>query len=389
MEFDNDRPVKHAYGIEIFFWVLLALMNPLVNSCTVFLHDIRIWWLLLLINIFILPAYLFYSVILVHRFLFQKKYLQFSAFTILLVAILQLLLFAIYSIILNFELMAVEEVYFTYDFKTIIRESLWCAINLSLATGIYFIKKALDEKDVLLNLEKDNAIFKLKYLRSQLNPHFLFNTLNSIYSLSMQKSDKAPEIVVKLADLMRYLIYECNEEKVLLSKEIEFIQNYIDIEKIRYNADVRFNIEGDPEGIMIEPFLFISFIENGFKHAFDTAYTNAFIYITLKIKEEQIELSVVNNTNIDLETQAKKIQGTGIRTSKSMLELLYPTTHALNIIQTEKEESRTNELRIKNAKKRLENLYPDSHTLDVILSNNAFTVSLILKTASLDKMHNS
>ncbi len=100
----------------------------------------------------------------------------------------------------------------------------------------------------------------------------------------MQKSDKAPEIVVKLADLMRYLIYECNEEKVPLSKEIEFIQNYIDIEKIRYNADVRFTIEGNPESIMIEPFLFTSFIENGFKHAFDSAYTNAFIYITLKNK---------------------------------------------------------------------------------------------------------
>ena len=92
---------------------------------------------------------------------------------------------------------------------------------------------------------------------------------------------------------------------------------------------------------------------------------------------------------MDLETQAKKIQGTGIRNSKSILDLLYPTTHALNIIQTEKEQSRTNELRIKNARKRLESLYPDSHTLDVILSNNAFTVSLILKTASLDKMHNS
>jgi LytS/YehU family sensor histidine kinase len=260
---------------------------------------------------------------------------------------------------------------------------------MSIATGIYFIKTALDEREALRVLEKDNSNFRLKYLRSQLNPHFLFNTLNSIYSLSMQKSDKAPEMVVKLADLMRYLIYECNEDKIPLTKEIEFIRNYIEIEKIRYNADVRFSVEGEAHEIMIEPFLFISFIENGFKHAFDNTYTNAFIYITIKIKAEQIELSVVNNTSIDLETQAKKIEGTGIRNSRSILDLLYPTTHALNIIQTEKEQNRTSELRIKNAKKRLENLYPDSHTLDVILSNNAFTVSLILKTASLDKMHNS
>ena len=205
----------------------------------------------------------------------------------------------------------------------------------------------------------------------------------------MQKSDKTPDVVVKLADLMRYLIYECNEDKVPLNKEIEFIQNYIEIEKIRYNADVRFTIEGNTDEIMIEPFLFISFIENGFKHAFDSAYTNAFIYINIKVQPEQIELTVVNNTSINLETQAKNIQGTGIRNSKSILELLYPTSHALNIIQTEKEESRTSELRIKNAKKRLESLYPDSHTLDVILSNNAFTVSLIIKPGLLDKVHNS
>jgi len=389
MEFDNDKPVKRAYKIEILYWVLLALINPLVNSLTIFFHNGHIWWVLLLINLFILPAYLFYSNFIVPKFLFQKKYVRFFILSVSFVAAVQLLLFAIYSLILNFDLLPGERYYFSHIDSTIIRESLWCLINMSIATGIYFIKTALDEREALMALEKDNSNFRLKYLRAQLNPHFLFNTLNSIYSLSMQKSDKAPEMVVKLADLMRYLIYECNEDKVPLIKEIEFIRNYIEIEKIRYNADVRFSVEGETHEIMIEPFLFISFIENGFKHAFDSAYTNAFIYITIKVKTEQIELSVVNNTSIDLETQAKKIQGTGIRNSKSILDLLYPTTHALNIIQTEKEHNRANELRIKNARKRLESLYPDSHTLDVILSNNAFTVSLILKTASLDKMHNS
>jgi len=250
---------------------------------------------------------------------------------------------------------------------------------MSLAVSVYFIKKALDEKELLINLEKDNTTFKLKYLRSQLNPHFLFNTLNSIYSLSLQKSDQAPEVIVKLSDLMRYMIYDCNEEKVPLDKEIEFIQNYIAIEKIRYKADVRFSVEGETEGIMIEPFLFISFIENGFKHAFNNTFNDPFIYITIKVNAEQVALSVVNNTNIDIEAQAKRIHGTGLKNSKSILELLYPASYALDIIQTHKEEERRSELRIKHARERLEMLYPDSHTLDVILSNSAFTVSLILK----------
>lgn len=388
MEFDNDRPVKRAYRIEILYWILLALMNPLVNCLTIFLHDSKIWWFLFAVNFFLLPAYILYSVIIVRRFLFEKKYIRFFTFTILFLAIIQLLLFSIYSLIFDFASQT-EKSYFTYSFSTIVRECLWSIIYTLIAIGIYFIKKALDEKETLINLEKDNANFKLKYLRSQLNPHFLFNTLNSIYALSMQKSDKAPEVVVKLSDLMRYLIYECNEDRVPLSKEIEFIQNYIEIEKMRYKADVKFSVEGETEGIMIEPFLFISFIENGFKHAFDSAYTNAFIYITIKVQPDKIELSVVNNTSMDLETQAKRVNGTGLRNSKSILELLYPTSHALNIIQTEKEENRTSELRIRNAKKRLESLYPDSHTLDVILSNNAFTVSLIIKPGLLDKVHNS
>ncbi len=389
MEFDNDRPIKPAYRIEIFYWVLLGIMNPLVNSLTLFFGDKRIWAVLFLVNLIALPAYFLYSVTIVPKFLFQKRYIAFIFISLLSFIAIQVLLFAIYSIILKFRLSPYEQSYFTYDYITIIRESLWTIINMSLAVGIYFIKKALDERDLLISLEKDNTNFKLKYLRAQLNPHFLFNTLNSIYSLSLQKSDETPEVVVKLADLMRYMIYDCNEEKVPLNKEIEFIQNYIEIEKVRYKADVRFTVEGETGGIMIEPFLFISFIENGFKHAFNNAYTNAFIYITIKAEDGQIALSVVNNTHIDLETQAKRMNGTGIKNSKSILELLHPQSYALDIIQTDKEEDRQSELRIKHARERLETLYPDSHTLDVILSNNAFTVSLIIKPEPLDKMYHS
>lgn len=380
MEFDNDRPIKPAYKIEIFYWILLGVMNPLVNSLTLFLDDIRIWPVLLLANLFVLPLYLLYQGAIVSRFLFQNRNKTFFILiSLLFVVVIQVLLFIIYSIILKFHLSSNERLYFTYNYSTIIRETLWVIINMSLAVGVYFIKKALDEKELLINLEKDNTSFKLKYLRSQLNPHFLFNTLNSIYSLTLQKSDKAPEVIVKLSDLMRYMIYDCNAEKVPLNKEIEFIENYIAIEKIRYKADVRFSVEGETDDIMIEPFLFISFIENGFKHAFDNSFADPFIYITIKVNGRQVALSVVNNTNIDIETQAKRIHGTGLTNSKSILELLYPASYALDIIQTHKEEERKSELRIKHARERLETLYPDSHTLDVILSNSAFTVSLIIK----------
>jgi len=379
MEFDNDKIIKHAYKIEIIYWILLGITNPLINCLSVFPADIRIWPVLLLVNMILLPAYLFYSAFIVPRFLFQKKYLFFTLISISFFIVVQLLVYAVYSIILKFPVSPYEESYFTYSYSTIAREVVWGIVNMSLAIAISFIKKSLDEKELVVTLQKDNNSFKVKYLRAQLNPHFLFNTLNSIYSLSLQKSDKTPEVVVKLADLMRYLIYDCEEEKVPLEKEIEFIQNYIDIEKIRFKADVRFSVEGDISNIMIEPFLFISFIENGFKHALDNSFTDPFIYITIKAEPGRIVLNVINNTNLDLETQAKRISGKGLTNSKSLLELLYPSSYALDIIQTEKEERMKSNVRMKNARERLETLYPDSHTLDVILSNNAFTVSLILK----------
>lgn len=379
MEFDNDRIRKHANKIEIFYWVLLGFASPLVNALAYFPLDFKMWPVLVLVNLVLMPAYLLYALFIIPRLLFRDKYLMFWLSSGVFFILVHVIVFSLYGIISRFGLSATEHAYFTFSLANIAREGLWSVIYMAMATAISFIKKELDEKDLVLNLQKDNISFKLKYLRAQLNPHFLFNTLNSIYSLSLQKSDRAPELVVKLADLMRYLIYECNHDKVPLSKEIEFIENYIAIEKIRYKADVRFTVEGETAGIMIEPFLFISFIENGFKHAFDTSFTEPFIYITLKVEAKEIALSVVNNTNIDLETQAKRIGGTSITNSKTLLELLYPDAHALNIIQTEKEEARKNDLRMQHAKQRLESFYPDSHTLDVILSNNAFTVSLIIK----------
>ena len=393
MEYDNDRPVKPFYKPEIFFWILVFIFYPLVNFVSFFYKDLIFLPILLLVSLLLFPFYFLYSKAIIPWLLFTKRYVWFSIISAALYGIVIVFLRFLYSFVhLNenpLALLQSFQPYFTLSSSTFIRESLWFVINLSFATGIAFLKRNFDEKVIIASLEKDNANFKLKYLRSQLNPHFFFNTLNSIYSLSLQKSDKTPEVVVKLADLMRYMIYDCDEEKISLDKEIEFIKNYIDIEKIRYKADVQFTVEGDTAGVMIEPFLFISFIENGFKHAFNNSYNDAFIYVTIKASAEQIVLNVINNTNTDLETQAKKMPGTGIRNSRSLLELVYPESYALDIIQTDKETIRKSDLRITNAKKRLEALYPDSHTLDVILSKNAYTVSLIIKTDPIDKMHNS
>jgi two-component system, LytTR family, sensor kinase len=380
MEYDNDRLRKRTPGMEIFYWVLLVLLAPVTNSVSTFPRSWWMWPVLLLLNGLLFPIYLFYSRIMGTVFLIQKRKMLSALMSVLSFLSIQVFIFTVYSLLLKFDLRPDEKYYFLFNLHTMIREGWWTMINMSLSLAFFFIRRAIDEKTMLSSVQKESDFFRLRYLRAQLNPHFLFNTLNSIYSLSLQKSDGAPEVVVRLADIMRYLIYECDEEKIPLDKEIDFIRNYIEIEKIRHKADIRLTIEGPTAGIMIEPYLFISFIENGFKHAMDHSFDEPFIYITLKTVSGQIVLNVINSTQPDLEMQAKRMNGKGIAHSRSLLDLLYPASYDLDIIQTEKDETRTGNRRMHNARERLETLYPDAHTLDVILSKSAFTVSLILKT---------
>jgi two-component system, LytTR family, sensor kinase len=386
MEYDNDRIIKGSYKIELYCWILFVVIDPLVNILGAFPHQKPAWYLLIVVCLLLSPLYVLYSRIIVPKFLITKRYQLYALLTVAFFLVMHLLTFLFYKIALSFDHDPWTD-YFSYSAITIARESSWIIINICFAVSIAYLKANLDDKDRTEAIQKENTFYKLRYFRTQLNPHFLFNTLNSIYSLSLNNAEKTPEVIIRLSDIMRFLIYECNEEKIPIEKEIEFIKNYIEIERIRYDADIQFTLEGDTEGIMIEPFLFISFIENGFKHAIDTSFAKPFIYITLKVSAGEIVLNVINNTSLELEAQAKRIRGKSLENSKNVLELLYPEAYALDIIQTEKGERKESKSRFKNAQERLQRLYPDTHTLDVILSNNTFTVSLILLTASLDKMY--
>jgi sensor histidine kinase YesM len=377
MEYDNDRIRKRRPQVETFYWIVLILLQPVTNWI---LSPFKwIWGFLLFASLIVFPAYVIYSRIVGPALSVRGRRWFPILLSVASFVAIQALLLCVYSLFGKMTDFPIKT-YFALTPRHFLREGWWTAVNMALSIGIFYIRKADDEKDLVEGLQKDNTYFKLRYLRAQLNPHFLFNTLNSIYSLSLQKSERAAEIVVRLADIMRYLIYECNQDKIPLDKEVEFIRNYIEIEKLRHQADIRLTVEGLTAGLMIEPFLFISFIENGFKHAMDHTFGEPFIYITLKVSNGQIVLNVINSTDADLEVQAKKLNGMGIAHSRSLLELLYPSSYDLDIIQTDKDESRTSQLRLRNARERLENLYPDSHTLDVILNKSTFTVSLILKT---------
>ena len=191
----------------------------------------------------------------------------------------------------------------------------------------------------LKELEAKQAQAELNLLKSQVNPHFLFNSLNSIYSLILSNSDIAADAVMKLSDLMRYLLESSKKRKVLVKNEFEFLQNYIDLEKIRLGkkAKVHSSFKGDLSGKIISPLLLIAFIENCFKHGISANSKENEITITVELNENSVSLKTINNIAPQRINPSVKKSGTGIENVKKRLELLYPSKHRLEIKSDESE----------------------------------------------------
>lgn len=189
----------------------------------------------------------------------------------------------------------------------------------------------------LKELEAKQARAELNLLKSQVNPHFLFNSLNSIYSLILGDSDMAGEAVMKLSDLMRYLLESSQKRKVLVQHEFDFLKNYIDLEKIRLGekALVNASFEGDLSGKIISPLLLITFVENCFKHGISVNLDENKIVISVKLNKSTLLLQTSNNVAPVRINPAVKKSGTGIENVRKRLELLYPGRHQLDIINEE------------------------------------------------------
>jgi len=176
-------------------------------------------------------------------------------------------------------------------------------------------------------MENSKLISELSFLKSQVNPHFLFNTLNGIYALAIAKSDETPKAVIKLSELMRHMLYESDKDMVQLDSEIEYLNNFVELQKLRLpaNAIVAFNAEGTIGGKMIEPMLFIPFVENAFKHGQDINGVN--INIELKVKDNELSLKVVNK--ISNSESKDSSSGIGLVNIRKRLDLLYKDTYTL------------------------------------------------------------
>jgi two-component system, LytTR family, sensor kinase len=194
---------------------------------------------------------------------------------------------------------------------------------LGVMIAIKSVKNQLQSKEREKNLIREKLSTELKLLRNQLNPHFLFNTLNNIYALTRKKSDIAPEVVMKLSELLSFMLYESGKESITISKEVEFLEDYISLERIRYNdrLTINFNKEIDEPSQLITPLLLLPLVENAFKHGASENRFDSFIYIHIAVRKGVLDFCIKNS----FEENKGKVNGAsiGLNSTRRQLELMY------------------------------------------------------------------
>jgi len=207
-----------------------------------------------------------------------------------------------------------------------------------ITSGLKYYIQGLRQRYLIQEAEFKQVKTELALLKSQIQPHFFFNTLNNLYALSLDKSDRVPEVIIALSELMRYILNSSKKKEVPLIEEVKFVENYLGLEKLRFteNADIRFNVLGDTSGKKITPMLLIPFVENSFKHGMMEPQKNGYIHVSLAIRKSELEF-IVENSKTDLVQKRKKSSNQfGLKNVKRTLELLYPKTHRLTILDEEK-----------------------------------------------------
>ena len=270
--------------------------------------------------------------ILIPFFLSKKKYVSFS-----ILLIIDILFSTVLNIFIFDKLMEIvfPGYYFIsyYDFLDILKFQIvyvFLTSLLKLSKGWFSL---MESRNKLMQLQKEKIATELKALKAQVNPHFLFNSLNNIYSLSLKQSLLTPEIILKLSSIMRYMLYETTEEFVLLKKELDIINDYVELQRIRSDrqAKIKLLIKGDAAEYKIAPLLFIPFIENAFKHGVKASLDATFVNINIEVGENNITFKSENNKGEIDKTESDDYKGIGLENVKKRLELIYKDKYYLEI----------------------------------------------------------
>lgn len=214
--------------------------------------------------------------------------------------------------------------------------------------SLRFMEKWLEDEKQKSQLEQDKVKTELAFLKQQINPHFLFNSLNSIYSLSISKSEETTPSILKLSSILRYMLYETEPSRSSLKKELSVVQDYIELQKLRLTdkVEVMVNVQDEFDDFMFEPFIILPIIENAFKYGVDNL-NNSFISIDIKVEQQKLELTVVNKV-VQRPAMLRKNSGIGLNNIKRRLEILYPNHHQFSSDENNEVFSVNMQIKLKN-----------------------------------------
>lgn len=332
-DFYNYFNPKISIIWHVLFWLAFLLYQAIIlgiNEGRSVIEELK--WAALDLPIQILTTY-FTIYFLIPRFFIKKQYLKFVLAFFFSLFLASFLNRAFFYIIYN---ISPSEDFFNLP-KT-----------LKMIFGLYpvvvlgsFMKIGQlwhDREQIHQQLLNDKLESELKFLKAQVNPHFLFNTLNNLYALTLKKSDKASEVVERLSGMLEYLLYEGNESFATVEKELDLLNNYISLEKIRYGdrLEIKFKLEGDINGKKIPPLLLLPFVENSFKHGASQQLEAAWIHIHLIIDDDSLKFNVVNSKKkLSQLVKEAKPNGIGLRNVKKRLDLLFNNDYFLSIMELE------------------------------------------------------
>lgn len=311
-------------GLHLVFWALIVTyfawgFGLNVNPKKSFIN-----------SLYFLPGHIImvYSLLyfLVPRYLLKSKFLHFFIGLSIVMSFCIL-----YTILAQLQLSSNID-----DFKgitfTVGRNVLPFLHVGGIALSIKLLKYWYLQRKRTIEAEQQKTVAELKLLKAQLHPHFLFNTLNNLYSHTLEASPRSPEIVLKLSGLLRFMIYDSNVPKISLVKEIELLQNYISLEKLRYGdrLDLSISITGDIGRFQIAPLLLLPFLENTFKHGTSRQLETSWISLHLSMQGSTMYFKLVNS--VDADEVKTRIGGLGLQNVRQRLELLYKQNHTLETV---------------------------------------------------------
>jgi hypothetical protein len=281
----------------------------------------------------------FINYYLIPRFLFTKKYsrfILFSFYTLVISVWLELLIsLSVFVFFGNYQIYKMDPSSFD---AVLLFVGLYFIIIV--ATVIKLVQRSfqIQKNNIELHKKRYETELKLKeaelkLLKAQIHPHFLFNTLNNLYGLTLEKSDAAPDLVLRLSEILDYILYRCNEKQVQLSEEINNLKNYIGIEKIRYSEKLKLDLsfQSISENLNIAPLILLPFVENAFKHGVSNFPGTAFVIIKMNMLDKNLIFKIENTKNPIPNTNKTPTNGIGLINVKKRLELMYPEKYILSI----------------------------------------------------------